>query len=134
MNIGTAAYRSGVSTKRIRYYESIELMPPAPRQHNDHRSYSDNDIHTLRFINRARSLGFSLEEVRNLLDLWRDKTRSAAAVETLVKRQLTAVYRKREELRAMQRTLEDLVERCVAGDPADGRCPILPRKTDVGTD
>lgn len=129
-SIGTAAKESGVSAKMIRYYESIGLIAPVARQHQGYRRYTESDVHTLRFINLTRSLGFSLEEVCKLLDLWRDRTRSAAAVETLVERQLKALSWKREELRAMQRTLEDLVERCDAGDPADCRCPTLPRWTD----
>ena len=115
LRIRLAAKKSGDSARLIRYNESIGLIPQAARQHQGYRRYNESDVHTLRFISRARSVGFSLEEVRNHLDLWHDKSRSAAAIAALANRQLTAVYRKHEELRAMQRTLEDLVERRDAG-------------------
>ena len=121
MKIGTAAKKSGVSAKLIRYYESIGLIPQAARQHQGYRRYNESEVHTLRFISRARSVGFSLEEVRDLLDLWHDKSRSVAAIEDLANRQLTTVYRKIDELRCMQRALEDLVERCDADDRAEPR-------------
>ncbi|MGQ0749137.1 MAG: MerR family transcriptional regulator, partial [Betaproteobacteria bacterium] len=82
MNIGTVAHQSGVPPKTIRYYESIGLISPAYRRPNGYRSYSALDMRTLNFIKRARSLGFSVEEVRELLDLWQDKTRTSAAVKT----------------------------------------------------
>lgn len=112
MKIGTAAYESAVSAKRIRYYERIGRLPAAARQHEGHREYSEDDVHVLRFISRARSVGFSVEEVRSLVDIWRDKSRSCTAVEARARRQLAALNRKMEEAEAMQRTLQGLIESC----------------------
>lgn len=123
MNIGTVADRSGVPPKTIRYYETIGLIQPAERRPNGYRSYSAHDMQTLNFIKRARSLGFSVEEVRELLDLWRDKTRSNADVKALANRHVRALDRKIEELRAMRLVLTDLINRC-RGD-ARPDCPIL---------
>lgn len=123
MNIGTVAEGSGVSPKTIRYYESIGLVRSADRGSNGYRSYSLVDMRTLNFIKRARSLGFSVEEVRELLDLWQDKSRTSAAVKTLTTRHLDALDRKIEELMAMRKALADLVKRC-RGD-ARPDCPIL---------
>src|SRR3546814_13629446 len=85
MNIGTVAEKSGVPPKTIRYYESIGLIPSADRRANGYRTYSEIDMYTLNFIKRARSLGFSVDEVRDLLDLWRDKRRSSAKVKALTR-------------------------------------------------
>jgi MerR family copper efflux transcriptional regulator len=123
MNIGTVAGRSGVPPKTIRYYESIGLIGPADRRPNGYRSYSPVDMRTLNFIKRARSLGFSVEEVRDLLDLWRDKTRTSAAVKGLAMHHLEALDRKIEELRIMRAALADLVRRCRGDSRPD--CPIL---------
>ena len=123
MNIGTVAERSGVPPKTIRYYESIGLVRPADRRPNGYRSYSVVDMRTLNFIKRARSLGFSVEEVRDLLDLWHDKTRTSAAVKTLAMRHLEALDRKIEELKSMRKALADLVTRCRGDTRPD--CPII---------
>lgn len=123
MNIGTVAERSGVPRKTIRYYESIGLIQTAERRANGYRSYSAVDMGTLNFIKRARSLGFSVDEVRDLLDLWRDKTRTSAAVKALATRHLDALDRKIEELRVMRGALADLVK-CCRGDSRPD-CPIL---------
>ena len=123
MNIGTVAERSGVPPKTIRYYESIGLVRPADRRPNGYRSYSLVDMRTLNFIKRARSLGFSVEEVRDLLDLWHDKTRTSAAVKTLAMRHLEALDRKIEELKSMRKALADLVTRCRGDTRPD--CPII---------
>jgi MerR family copper efflux transcriptional regulator len=97
MNIGTVAERSGVPPKSIRYYESIGLIDPAERRPNGYRSYSQHDMQTLAFIKRARSLGFSVEEVRDLLDLWRDRSRKSSAVKALAARHIDALERKIDE-------------------------------------
>jgi len=123
MNIGTVAKKSGVPVKTIRYYESIGLIPSAGRRANGYRIYSDVDMHTLHFIKRARSLGFSVDEVRELLDLWRNRGRTSAAVKSLAKEHLKALDCKIAEFQAMRRTLGDLVERCQGDDRPD--CPIL---------
>ena len=123
MNIGAVAGRSGVPAKSIRYYESIGLIRPAERRANGYRSYSPNDMQTLAFIKQARQLGFSVGEVRDLLDLWRDRRRKSAAVKKLVAAHVETLDRKIEELRAMRKALADLVQRC-RGD-ARPDCPIL---------
>jgi len=123
MNIGTVAEKSGVAAKTIRYYESIGLIRSADRRSNGYRTYSVADMRTLNFIKRSRSLGFSVEEVRDLLDLWRDGTRTSAAVKALATRHLQALDHKIEELESMRRTVADLVKRC-RGD-ARPDCPIL---------
>ena len=123
MNIGTVAEKSGVPPKTIRYYESIGLVRPADRRPNGYRSYTLVDMGTLNFIKRARGLGFSVEEVRDLLDLWRDKSRKSAAVKALTTRHLEALDRKIEELKSMRKALADLVKRC-RGD-ARPDCPII---------
>lgn len=123
MNISAAAEKSGLPPKTIRYYESIGLIQPADRRANGYRSYSGADMRTLNFIKRARSLGFSVEEVRNLLDLWRDKRRTSVAVKALATRHLKALDRKIEELESMRRSLSNLVKRCRGDERPD--CPIL---------
>ncbi len=123
VNIGTVAERSGVPPKSIRYYESIGLIQPAERRPNGYRSYSALDARTLAFIRRARSLGFSVEEVRDLLDLWRNKNRTSAAVKKLAVRHIEALDRKIEELRAMRKAVVELAKHC-RGD-ARPDCPIL---------
>src|SRR3990170_4341861 len=123
MNIGTVAEKSGVTAKTIRYYESIGLIRAADRRANGYRSYSLVDMRTLNFIKRARSLGFSVEEVRDLLDLWRDKTRTSVAVKSLTTRHLEALERKIRELESMRKAVADLVRRCHGDARPD--CPIL---------
>ena len=123
MNIGSVAERSGVSPKTIRYYESIGLVRPADRRPNGYRSYTLVDMRTLNFIKRARNLGFSVEEVRGLLNLWQDKSRTSAAVKALTTRHVEALDRKIEELKSMRKALADLVKRCRGDNHPD--CPIL---------
>jgi Cu(I)-responsive transcriptional regulator len=123
MNIGAVAEKSGVPPKTIRYYESIGLIPSADRRPNGYRSYDDIDMHTLNFIKRARGLGFSVDEVRDLLDLWHNRRRSSASVKALAVEHLETLDRKIEELRSMRRTLATLIERCRGDSRPD--CPIL---------
>jgi MerR family copper efflux transcriptional regulator len=123
MNIGTVSERSGVPPKTIRYYESIGLITPAERERNGYRTYSVSDMGTLNFIKRARALGFSVDEVRELLDLWRDQRRTSATVKMLAARHLQTLDRKIEELHAMRKTIAHLIERCHGDDRPD--CPIL---------
>jgi MerR family copper efflux transcriptional regulator len=123
MNIGEAAQASGISAKMVRYYESIGLIRPALRTESGYRVYNDDDVHTLRFIRRARNLGFSIEETSELLALWRDKTRANSDVKSLALRHLKELEAKIEELQAMCQTLHHLASHC----HGDGRpdCPIL---------
>ncbi|MGQ0654802.1 MAG: Cu(I)-responsive transcriptional regulator [Betaproteobacteria bacterium] len=123
MNIGRVAEKSGVPAKSIRYYESIGLIQPAERRSNGYRSYSPLDMQTLAFIKRARGLGFSVEEVRDLLDLWRNRGRRSSDVKALAAAQIEALERKIDELHAMRNALSDLVKRCHGDSRPD--CPIL---------
>ncbi|WP_210486238.1 Cu(I)-responsive transcriptional regulator [Microvirga antarctica] len=123
MNIGEAARETGLSAKMVRYYESIGLIQPALRTESGYRVYRSEDIHTLRFIRRARGLGFSVEETAGLLALWRDKTRASADVKSFALKHLADLEGKIAELEGMCRTLRHLASHC----HGDGRpdCPIL---------
>ena len=123
MNIGAAAAQSGVPAKTIRYYESIGLIPRATRTGGNYRDYDDNDLQTLRFIQRARRLGFAVKDVSSLLTLWRDRRRASGDVKRLAKGHIAEIDQRMEELRAMRRTLLHLVDRCHGDDRPD--CPIL---------
>jgi Cu(I)-responsive transcriptional regulator len=122
MNIGDAGRHTGLPPKTIRYYEDIGLIRPG-RRDNGFRDYGDRDIHDLRFIARARGLGFSVEECRHLLELYRDKGRPSAAVREAATFHIGAIRAKMAELRAMEKTLSHLIDQC-AGD-ARPDCPIL---------
>ncbi len=130
MHIGTVAGRSGIPSKTIRYYESIGLIPEAPRSEAGYRRYAERDLHTLRFIQRARGLGFSVKEVSALLMLWRDDRRASADVKALSERHVADIDRKITELRAMRRTLVDLIDRCHGDHRPD--CPILDDLAEYG--
>ncbi len=123
MNIGQAAKLSDVSAKTIRYYESIGLIPKAARADNGYRDYSENDVETLRFIKRSRNLGFSVEDVSNLLDLWRDKERASADVKAVALKHIEDVETRIQELQSIRDTLTNLTESCHGDDRPD--CPIL---------
>jgi MerR family copper efflux transcriptional regulator len=123
MKIGEAATASGVAAKTIRYYESIGLVQPADRRGNNYRDYSDDDVQTLLFIQRARNLGFSVREVGDLLSLWRDRRRASARVKTLAETHIADIDRRMEELSGMRRTLTRLVHACHGDARPD--CPIL---------
>ncbi len=123
MQIGHVAERSGVAAKTIRYYEDIGLIARAARSPAGYRRYGESDVQTLSFISRSRSLGFSVNDVANLLALWHDKQRASAVVKKLAGNHLRRIDRKIAELQAMRDTLVDLVERCHGDDRPD--CPIL---------
>ena len=123
MTIGDAAKDSAVSAKMIRHYESIGLLPRARRTDAGYRLYDETDVHTLRFIQRARSLGFPLETIRTLLALWRNRRRSSAQVKDLAQRHVTELERKVAEMQGMIRTLKHLAHNCHGDDRPD--CPIL---------
>ncbi|MCC7394667.1 MAG: Cu(I)-responsive transcriptional regulator [Sphingomonadaceae bacterium] len=123
MNIGDAARASGVSAKMIRYYEDIALLPTAARRASGYRDYGADDVHRLRFVRRARDLGFSIDEVRELLSLWQDKGRQSSDVKAIASQHIAALHRRIDALRAMAATLEELVH-CCAGDNRPD-CPIL---------
>jgi len=123
MNIGEAATFSGVSAKMIRYYEQIGLIPPAARSEAGYRHYSAQDAHSLRFIRRARDLGFSVEQIGELLVLWRDRERASADVKAVALSHVAGLKAKIAELQAMVQTLEHLAEHCHGNDRPD--CPII---------
>ncbi|MDZ4067004.1 MAG: Cu(I)-responsive transcriptional regulator [Tabrizicola sp.] len=123
MNIGEAARASGVSAKMIRYYEETGLIPPAGRTASGYRTYGPKEVQILRFVRRARDLGFPMEKVADLLALWRDRSRASADVKELAEAQVAALELRILEMQAMKASLEHLVHSC-AGD-ARPDCPIL---------
>lgn len=123
MNIGQAARQSGVSAKMIRYYEATGLIPKAERSEAGYRHYTPADIHTLRFIRRARDLGFSVEGIAGLLALWRDRSRHSADVKQLALGHVADLKRKIAELEGMVATLSHLAACCQGDERPD--CPIL---------
>lgn len=123
MNIGQAAKMSGVSAKMIRYYEQIGLIPQAARSVAGYRHYSPSDVHSLRFIWRARGLGFSVEQISALLVLWRDSDRASADVKEMALSHAAGLRAKIAELHSMAQTLEHLANHCHGNDRPD--CPIL---------
>jgi len=121
--IGTAARRAGVSPRMVRHYESLGLLAPVARTEAGYRQYSEADIHALRFIRRARDLGFSMPEIATLLGLWQDKQRASASVKQIAQTHIDDLQQRIAAMQAMQRTLQQLVG-CCAGD-ARPDCPIL---------
>jgi MerR family copper efflux transcriptional regulator len=122
MNINQAAQATEISAKTLRYYEDVGLISPH-RRDNGYRDYNSDDIQRLRFLRRARDLGFPIENCRSLLDLWSDRTRASADVKQIASAHLHDVDRKLAELTAMRNTLGALVDAC-SGD-ASSECPIL---------
>ncbi|MEW6099673.1 MAG: Cu(I)-responsive transcriptional regulator [Pseudomonadota bacterium] len=123
MNIGEAAAATGVSAKMIRHYESLGLLPPVARTDSGYRQYDDNSLHTLRFIRRARDLGFGIEEIRTLLQLWRNRQRASSEVKRVALQHAADLQRRIEEMQAMKHTLEQLATHCNGDDRPE--CPIL---------
>lgn len=123
MNIGEASRASGMSAKMIRYYESVGLVPPATRTASGYRSYGETEVQMLRFVRRARDLGFSVATIAELLALWRDRSRQSADVKHLALDHLAGLERRIAEMQAMADTLHHLAD-CCAGDSRP-ECPIL---------
>ncbi len=123
MNIGQAAKASGVSQRMIRHYEAIGLIPKAARRDSGYRDYDERDANTLRFIARARDLGFPIEEIGKLLALWHDRSRESGEVKALALARIEELKRKERELRDMRSTLEELAQSCDGNDRPD--CPII---------
>jgi MerR family gold-responsive transcriptional activator of gol and ges genes len=123
MNIGQASKASGVSAKMVRYYEQTGLIPAAGRTSSGYRDYSDTDVHMLRFIRRARDLGFSVAEIADLLGLWRDEGRQSVEVKRLAQGHIDQLEKKIKGLQDMAQTLTTLVNAC-HGDHRP-HCPIL---------
>ena len=122
-DIGKAAAASGVTARMIRHYETIGLLPKAARTMAGYRVYSEADVHVLRFIRRARDLGFSVEEISTLLGLWRNRRRASADVKRLAERHIRELDEKIAELQSMRSTLLRLATHCHGNDRPD--CPIL---------
>jgi MerR family transcriptional regulator, copper efflux regulator len=123
MNIGRASQESGVSAKMIRHYEAIGLLARARRTDGGYRIYDANDIHALRFIRRARDLGFSMKQIDRLLGLWRNRRRASGDVRRIAQQHISDLDTKIENLQAMRRTLQALVQHCHGDHRPD--CPIL---------
>ena len=131
MNISQAAKHSGLTPRMIRHYESIALLPDAARSATGYRRYDERDLHTLRFIHRARSLGFSIEQIAQLLALWQDRERSSAEVKTLVQGHVLELEQKIADLQAIRDTLAHLAH-CCHGDTRPD-CPILDNLAATGS-
>ncbi|GEP01663.1 Cu(I)-responsive transcriptional regulator [Methylobacterium haplocladii] len=123
VTIGEAARTTGVSPKMIRYYEETGLLGAAERSTAGYRLYAKADLHALRFVRRARDLGFSMPEIAELLALWRDRSRASAGVKAVAQAHVVDLRRRIAELEGMARSLEDLAARCCGDDRPD--CPIL---------
>jgi Cu(I)-responsive transcriptional regulator len=123
VTIRDASMVTGVSAKMIRHYESIGLITAPARTENRYRHYSERDLHELGFIRRARDLGFPIEDIRHLLALWRDKSRSSAEVKAIAQKHVKVLEEKAAALQAMSRTLTHLARNCHGDDRPD--CPIL---------
>jgi len=122
-NIGDAAEASGVSAKMIRHYEQIGIIPRARRTLANYRTYSESDVHTLRFVRQARDLGFPLTQIQALLTLWKDRRRPSRKVKELAQAHIAELEVRIRELKDMKRTLEQLAAHCHGDDRPD--CPIL---------
>lgn len=123
MNIGQAARQSGLSARMIRHYEALGLVPAPDRRDSGYRDYSADDLERLRFIRRARDLGFPLPEIASLIDLWRNPGRASAEVKALALSRAAALHDKARELEAMRLSLETLAASCQGDQGPD--CPII---------
>jgi len=123
VNIGTAAQLSGVSAKMVRHYESLGLLPTVARTDAGYRLYGEAEVHTLRFIRRARQLGFSMDDIGELSGLWQNRRRASGNVRRIAQRHADELTEKIEAMQAMQRTLQHLIHCCHGDDRPE--CPIL---------
>lgn len=123
LNIGRAAQRSGVSAKMVRHYESLGLLPKIARTDAGYRQYGEREVHTLSFIRRGRTLGFSMAEIAELLKLWQNKRRASADVKRIALRQVADLDRRMAAMAAMRQTLNHLADCCQGDHRPD--CPIL---------
>jgi len=122
-NIGEAATRSGVSAKMIRHYESLGMLPKVARTEAGYRLYSEREVHTLRFIRRARDLGFSIVEISELLKLWQNRRRASGDVKRIALAHIADLERRLAEMQAMKQALAQLISCCHGDERPD--CPIL---------
>ena len=123
VSIGAAAQLSGISPKMLRHYESLGLLGAVARTGSNYRQYSEADVHTLRFIRRARDMGFGLDAITELVDLWHNRRRSSASVKRIAQKHHDDLTQRIEALQAMQRTLDGLLCHCPGNERPD--CPIL---------
>ena len=123
VNIDQAATLSGVSAKMLRHYEALGLVARVARTDSGYRLYNEADVHTLRFIKRSRDLGFSMAEIAELVDLWRNRSRASASVKQVAQTHLDDLAQRIAAMQSMQRTLQDLLQHCHGDDRPDG--PIL---------
>jgi MerR family copper efflux transcriptional regulator len=123
MNIGEAARASGVSAKTIRYYEAARLIITAERSVGGYRVYTQADVYVLRFIKRARDLGFSIDRIRRLLDLWQDKSRASRDVKRLALDHIAEITAKIAAMSTVRDALQELADKCDGNDRPE--CPIL---------
>lgn len=123
MNIGKVAQASGISSKMIRYYEEIGLIPPVSRQLSGYRVYTDKDLEQLKFIKRSRELGFSLEDIAELLELWNNKNRHSSDVKQLAQAHIQSIEQRIQDMQQVVLTLQDLIDSCAGDERPD--CPIL---------
>ena len=130
MNIGEVAKISGLSAKMIRKYEDSGLVPKAKRNVSGYRSYSENDVHSFRFIKTARSLGFSLKDIKELLSLWKNKKRASSNVKKIAQMHIEQLEFKVNEINTMLNTLKHLTKNCHGDDRPD--CPILDNLERIG--
>lgn len=131
MNIGDASKASGVSTKMIRYYESIGLIAQPLRTESGYRVYSDKEVNALRFVSRARDLGFSVDQMADLLALWRDRSRASADVKAIALQHIAVLEQKARALQAMSHTLRHLADHCNGDDRPE--CPIIEEFAEAAT-
>lgn len=123
VHVGEAARLSGVSAKMVRHYEGLGLLPQVARTDSGYRQYGESDVHTLRFIKRARDLGFSMEEIGELVSLWQNRRRASASVRRIAQKHADDLQQRIAAMQAMQKTLRHLIH-CCQGDERP-ECPIL---------
>ena len=123
VNIGQAATLSGVSAKMVRHYEALGLLPRVGRTDSGYRQYSQAEVHTLQFIKRCRELGFSMDEIAELVSQWPNRRRTSASVKRIAQQHADALAQRIDAMQAMQRTLSHLIHCCHGDDRPD--CPIL---------
>lgn len=121
--IGVAAQRARISARMVRHYEALGLLPAVARTGSGYRQYTEVDVHALRFIRRARDLGFSMAEIATLLGLWQDKARASSQVKSIAQAHIDDLNQRIADMQAMQRSLQSLVQCCHGDDRPD--CPIL---------
>lgn len=123
MNIGEASKSSGVSSKMIRHYEELGIIPKPSRTDSGYRRYNENDVHILRFIRHSRELGFSMKDIKQLVSLWKNKSRSSSQVKSIARKHRDELQKKLNEIQAILTTLDKLVISCHGDERPD--CPIL---------